>query len=201
MSPLAQTPLDARMLFGRPQPGETSVESAPEGGLVRDALRGDSRAFDQIIRLHHRRVFHFLHRMTRQRQDAEDLAQQTFIKAFHHLDRFDPSRPMINWLLTIARRTALNHFRSPGKWEEIPAEIACSEPSPARCAEDRDQADNLWEKLRAALPRRQFEILWLRFGEGLSTQETARVVGLTQTHVKVLVFRARQTLGKGERPS
>jgi len=174
------------MLFGRP-PDEMDAASAPEASLVRAALLGDSRAFDEIIRLHHRRVFHFLQQMTRQRQDAEDLTQQTFLKAFHHLRRFDPARPMINWLLTIARRTALNHFRSVRKWEEIPAEIASADPSPAHAAEARDQTDNLWERLR--------------FGEGLSTQETARVVGLTQTHVKVLIFRARQTLAKGETPS
>jgi RNA polymerase sigma-70 factor (ECF subfamily) len=188
------------MLFGRP-PDEMDAASAPEASLVRAALLGDSRAFDEIIRLHHRRVFHFLQQMTRQRQDAEDLTQQTFLKAFHHLRRFDPARPMINWLLTIARRTALNHFRSVRKWEEIPAEIASADPSPAHAAEARDQTDNLWERLRTMLSRRQFEILWLRFGEGLSTQETARVVGLTQTHVKVLIFRARQTLAKGETPS
>ena len=201
MIPLAQTPADARMLFGRPQPDETDAVAATEASLVRATLLGDSRAFDEIIRLHHRRVFHFLHQMTRQRQDAEDLTQQTFIKAYHHLDRFDPARPMINWLLTIARRTALNHFRTPGKWEEVQAEVASPGPSPARSAEERDETENLWSKMRAVLSRRQFEILWLRFGEGLSTAETAQIVGLTQTHVKVLIFRARQVLGKGETTS
>jgi len=184
------------MLADRLQPPD--AEPGPEAGLVRDALRGEAEAFNQLIRLHHRRIFNFLHQMARQRQDAEDLTQQTFLKAYHHLARFDSRRPLINWLLTIARRTALNHFRSAGKWAEVPDDLASPGPSPAHAAEQRERMDNLWGRMRAVLSRRQFEILWLRFGEGLSTAETAQIVGLTQTHVKVLIFRARQALGKGD---
>jgi RNA polymerase sigma-70 factor (ECF subfamily) len=139
--------------------------------------------------------------MTRQRQDAEDLTQQTFVKAFQHIERVDPSRPIINWLLTIARRTALNHFRSARKWEFVPAELASDEPSPIRQLEQQERSDNLWSRARRVLNQREFEVLWLRFGEDLSTEETARVVGLTQIHVKVLVHRARQRLMKGETQS
>ena len=168
-----------------------------ESRLVHETLSGNPRAFEELVRLHTRRVFNFLYQMTRQRQDAEDLAQQSFIKAFHNLHRFDPQRPFINWLLTIARRTALNHFRSAKKWEEVPADAACDAPSPARSAEDQDQSDTLWDRARRSLSQREFEVLWLRFAEELSTEETARVAGLTQTHVKVLVYRARQQLLKG----
>jgi RNA polymerase sigma-70 factor (ECF subfamily) len=168
-----------------------------EAEIVRATLAGNSHAFSDIIRLHHRRVYNFLHQMTRQHQDAEDLTQQTFIKAFHSLARFQPHRPLINWMLTIARNTALNHFRDTKKWDEIPADAATSEPSPVRAAETRERSENLWARARALLSPREFEILWLRFAEELSTAETATVVGLTETHVKVIVHRARQTLLKG----
>jgi RNA polymerase sigma factor (sigma-70 family) len=62
--------------------------------------------------------------MTRHHQDAEDLTQQTFLKAHNYLPRFDPQRPFITWVLTIARNTALNHFRDTKKWEEIPEDTA-----------------------------------------------------------------------------
>ncbi len=175
----------------------TRSTSDDEAALIRDAVGGSARAFEQIVRSHQHRVFSFIWQMTRQRQDAEDLTQQTFIKAYHHLAGFDPRRPLINWLLVIARRTALNHFRSAKKWEPVPPETASAEPSPARQAEDRDRSDSLWDRARTVLPPRQFEIMWLRFGEDLSTEETARIVGLTQVHVKVLVHRARQVLLKG----
>jgi RNA polymerase sigma factor (sigma-70 family) len=101
------------------------VEPGPdEAALVRDAVAGTPRAFDAIVRLHSRRIYNFLHHLTRQHQDAEDLTQQTFVKAFHNLHRFDPQRPLINWLLTIARRSALNHFRAAKRWEAMPDEVA-----------------------------------------------------------------------------
>jgi RNA polymerase sigma-70 factor (ECF subfamily) len=177
-----------------------SADAPPpdEARLIAEAVGPNPRAFDELVRLHSRRVFNFLLQMTRQRQDAEDLAQQTFIKAFHNLHRFEPGRPLINWLLTIARRTALNHFRAAKKWEEVPEELASAGPSPARAAEQGDQTDSLWARARRQLSQREFEVMWLRFAEEMSVEETARVAGLTQTHVKVIIFRARRRLMKGE---
>ena len=173
---------------------------ADEAALVQATLAEDPRAFETIVRLHSHRVFGFLHQFTRHRQDAEDLTQQTFLKAYQSLHRFDCHRPLINWLLTIARHNALNHFRSARKWEEVPEQTASAAPSPAHSAEEKDLSENLWARARRLLSPREFEVLWLRFGEELSTEETARIAGLTQTHVKVLVYRARQQLLKGTNP-
>ena len=172
-----------------------------EAVTLQEAAEGDTVAFGEIVHIHHRRVFNFLRQMTRHHQDAEDLTQQTVIKAFHYLARFDRKRPLINWLLTIARNTALNHFRDEKKWEELPIDPAGTEPTPARQIEQNEQQENLWAQARALLSPREFEVLWLRFSEELSTRETAQVVGLTETHVKVMVFRARQTLLKGAKLS
>ena len=183
-----------------PLPGPNDA-GYDEAGLIRETVAGNARAFDGLVRAHHRRVFNFLCQMTRHQQDAEDLTQQTFIKAYHHLARFAQQRPLINWLLTIARNTALNHFRDVKKWDELPFDAVGPEPSPARHAEQKEQTANLWERARALLSPREFEVLWLRFAEEMSTRETARVAGLTETHVKVLVFRARQALLKGVNPT
>jgi RNA polymerase sigma-70 factor, ECF subfamily len=190
-------------LFSR-APSPEAVESrtqisAEEAALVRDAAAGNTRAFEALVGQHSRRVFNFLYQMTRHRQDAEDLTQRTFIKAYHNLARFDPQRPWINWLLTIARRTALNHFRDTKRWEEIPESSESAEPSPARNAEMQDRSDNIWAHARAVLSQREFEIIWLRFAEELSTEETAQATGLTVSNVKVIVFRARQQLLKGDK--
>ena len=188
-------------LFSAPS---TSQRDCPPAGrmedaeFVRAAAAGDARAFENLVRLHHRRVLNFVFQMTRQRQDAEDITQQTFVKAYQHIHRVDVTRPIINWLLTIARRTALNHFRSARKWEFVPADLASGEPSPARQLEQQERTENLWARARRVLSQREFEVLWLRFAEEMSTEETARIAGLTQIHVKVLVHRARQRLLKGE---
>lgn len=174
--------------------------SAEEAALVRAAASGSGQAFEALVSQHSRRLFNFLFQMTRHRQDAEDLTQRTFIKAYQNLGRFDPQRPLINWLLTIARRTALNHFRDTKRWEEIPEGSQSSEPSPARQAEIQDRSENVWARAREVLSQREFEVLWLRFAEELSTEETAQAMGLTVPNVKVIVFRARQQLLKGDNP-
>ena len=174
--------------------------SAEEAALVREAAAGSGQAFEALVNQHSRRLFNFLFQMTRHRQDAEDLTQRTFIKAYQNLGRFDPQRPLINWLLTIARRTALNHFRDTKRWEEIPEGSQSSEPSPARQAEIQDRSENVWARAREVLSQREFEVLWLRFAEELSTEETAQAMGLTVPNVKVIVFRARQQLLKGDNP-
>ena len=83
------------------------------------------------------------------------------------------------------------------RWEVLPETLSCEAASPAERARTNDDADTLWSRARRILSQREFEILWLRFGEDLSTEETARVAGLTKTHVKIIVFRARQHLMKG----
>ncbi len=174
------------------EPGAPPIEAE----LVAATLAGDGRAFDQLVRLHSSRVFNYIHQMTRHAQDAEDLTQQTFIKAYRALDRFDTSRSLVAWLLTIARRTALNHFRDTRQFVEFSEETADGTASPVRDAERNDRVENLWSEARRILSPRHYEVLWLRFGEDMSVEETARVTGLTQTHIKILVFRARHKLAK-----
>lgn len=179
-------------------PGSAPGALPEESALVRSCVDGDGRAFEELVRRHTSRVFNYVFQMTRHRQDAEDICQQTFIKAYRNIDRVDPDRPIIGWLLTIARRTAINHFRSAKAWTELPEDTASTETSPARQVENLERAGNLWEKARQILAPRDFEVLWLRIAEEFSVEETARVTGLTETHVKVLVYRARQQLMKGE---
>jgi RNA polymerase sigma-70 factor (ECF subfamily) len=164
--------------------------------LIADCIGGDMSAFDEIVRTHTPRVFNYILHMTRHRQDAEDIAQQTFIKAYTHLSSFDPTRSFIAWLLTIARRTALNHFRSAKHFEPVADDTASTETAPDRNVEKRDQLDTLWAQAKRVLSEREFEVLWLRYAEDMSLEETARVVGLNQTHTKIIAFRARQRLIK-----
>ena len=172
-------------------------EGYDEIKLIRETVAGNGRAFEAIVHTHHRRVYNFLYHMTRHCQDAEDLTQQTFIKAFQRLGSLDQTKPLLNWLVTIARNNALNHFRDAKKWSELPADTACSAPNPARYFEDKERTASLWERARTVLSQREFEVLWLRFAEEMSIRETAQVVGITQTHVKVIVFRARRVLLNG----
>jgi len=177
--------------------GTTLSANEQDADLIGRVLAGERSAFDELVGLHSPRVFRFLYQFVRHRQDAEDLTQHTFVKAYQHLAGFDLRRPLINWLLTIARRSALNHFRAARRWEPISDLDADHTPGPAALAEQTEQTRNLWDQARAELSPREFEVLWLRFGEDLSTAETARICGLTQPHIKILVYRAKRTLAKG----
>jgi len=173
-----------------------SSDFSVDARLIADCLQGEMRAFDEIVHLHTPRIFNYVLHMTRHRQDAEDITQQAFIKAYTHLASFDPTRSFIAWLLTIARRTALNHFRSAKNFEPVAEETATQEPTPDRQFEKRDQLDTLWAQARRVLSEREFEILWLRYAEDMSLEDTARIAGITQTHTKIIAFRARQRLMK-----
>jgi RNA polymerase sigma-70 factor, ECF subfamily len=173
-----------------------SSDFSVDARLIADCLRGEMRAFDEIVHLHTPRIFNYVLHMTRHRQDAEDVTQQTFIKAYTHLASFDPTRSFIAWLLTIARRTALNHFRSAKNFEPVAEETAAQDPTPDRQLEKRDQLDTLWAQAKRVLSEREFEILWLRYAEDMSLEDTARIAGITQTHTKIIAFRARQHLMK-----
>src|SRR5262249_57573923 len=78
--------------------------------LARRARRGDVAAFDDLVRRFHRPVYRFCWRLLRS-ADAEDLAQDTFVRAFVHFERFDPDRPVLPWLIAIARRLCLDVLR------------------------------------------------------------------------------------------
>lgn len=190
---LMTLPPQAAAAAGTTAPSTTSPTDA---ALIRDCLAGNTAAFDEIVRQHGSRVLNYVLNMTRHRQDAEDITQQTFIKAYTHLARFDPGHSFIGWLLTIARRTALNHFRSARQFEPMADSLAETTPSPARQAERADLLNTIWNEARRVLPPREFEVMWLRYAEDLPIEETARIVGLTQTHTKIIAFRARQRLLK-----
>ena len=177
---------------------EILASRSEEAGLVQAAVAGDGQAARELVRLFHRPIFRFVCRMTGQAQDAEDITQETFVKAFRSLDRVDTSRPLINWLFTIARRTALNHFRSKKEWVELPPEAASESPGPRQEVERREVVDGVWAKARRVLSAAEFQVLWLRFGENLSTAEAAKAAGRSTTSIKTLIYRARQRLLAGK---
>jgi RNA polymerase sigma-70 factor, ECF subfamily len=90
--------------------GSDADDRRAELDLARRARRGDAAAFDQLVVRFHRPILRFCWRLLRS-ADAEDLAQDTFVRAFVHFERFDPERPVLPWLIAIARRLCLDVLR------------------------------------------------------------------------------------------
>jgi RNA polymerase sigma-70 factor (ECF subfamily) len=148
---------------------------------------------DRLIEDQGQRILNYLLQMTGNRHDAEDLTQDTFVKAFKSAQRGQRPANLTAWLLTIARRTALNHFRAARPTENLSADVPFDSADPALVAAQTDDHAQLWAVARR-LKRICFEALWLRYAEGLSVAETARVLGRHPIHVRVLLHRARMDL-------
>ena len=172
----------------------TSPEADSEQ-LARRAREGCRDAFELLVTRHEHQIFNYLHQLTCNRHDAEDLAQETFVKAYRAIHRYDASFAFATWLFTIAKRTAYSHFRSARRVEEQPPDDPVDPANPATLLEGKEESDSLWALARR-LKRNQYEALWLRYTEGFSVAEIARIMNRNQIHVKVLLHRGRTTLAK-----
>lgn len=172
-----------------------------DGALVRRVLAGDREAFRGLVEKYQGRVYHAVHRIVRDPDEAEDLAQETFVKAYTNLARYDGRWAFSTWLTTIANRTALNAARKrrnqyavsfedlPGGWgegksrEKDPAQMAGRNEWLARL---KSEIDALGDKMRV--------VFGLRYEEDLPVSEIARITRSTQSAVKVTLHRARKIL-------
>lgn len=185
MHRLTLTAMDLPLPASMP-PRERSAGAAPDQALA--------VAFGELATDYYERVFQFLARQVRQRHEAEDLTQRTFIRAFRAFPRFDRARPFAPWIFTIARRELIDYYRRlRPETAELEEAHAVSRAAPDRAAEQEDAAARVWE-LAEALPPKQRQALLLHYGEGFSLPEVAAIMNLTHVHAKVLVFRARQRL-------
>jgi RNA polymerase sigma-70 factor (ECF subfamily) len=141
-----------------------------------------------LVHRYHARVFAFLLTLTRHRQDAEDLTQETFLRAWNKIHHYDPAMPLLPWLFTLARRLSIAALRRsrplPEDWS-YPAD-----PEPPV------QAAWLWEVARHRLSPEAYSALWLHYREELPLKEVAGVLGKREGAVKVLLHRARKNLAE-----
>lgn len=160
--------------------------------LVRLALAGSSRALEELWRRYQQRLFLFIRRRVGLQQDAEDLLQESFIKARRYLDRYDGRYRFSTWLYTLSNQLIISHFRR-RKTETMPADLPGQEAGPAELAESDSLSDTIW-KAAAGLPEKQFSIVWLRYVEDMSLREAARVMKVSEINARVLLCRARIAL-------
>lgn len=174
-----------------PVAGATLGERTSEE-LAWQAGRGCQASFAELVRRFAPRLQAFLRRRTRDRHEAEDLAQDTFVRAYENIARYDDSWRFSTWLFTIASRVAVSHHRRshpPCSQMDLQAP-ACDEP-----AQERDQREHLWA-MAARLPEGQYRCLQLRYAKDMSIKEIARAMGKSQVCVKVLLYRARMNMAK-----
>ncbi len=182
-------------------------EQTPDLDLARLARAEDEAAFAEIVRRYSPRVFHVAHRFFRDRGQAEEAAQETFLKAFAQMKSFAGRGSMEGWLTRIATNTCLNLLRTAKRrpelvtsdlsvdevdWLERKAAATTSASSNEGSIENQVIAADLAERLLANLPPEDRLALTMIDGEGASVNEVAQMTGWSESKVKVRAFRARK---------
>lgn len=150
--------------------------------------------FPSLARDYYDPVYRFIRRQSPSEADAADITQDTFLRAQKAFSKYDPRRAFAPWIFTLARRQLADFYRQRRQpHESIETEPEDPGDNPREQAAAVEQAEHVW-KLAAGLKPKHHQVLLLHYEEAFSVEEIARIMGLTQTHVKVLLFRARSAL-------
>lgn len=168
---------------------------------VQGALAGDEQAFAEIVYTFQNAVYNLCYRMLGERTEAEDAAQEAFLRAYSHLDRYDPGRPFKTWLLTIASNHCIDRIRKRRMQylslddEPLAASLALSsdDPEPEEAAVDHERSAEIQLLLETLNPDYRAAVI-LRYWYDYSYQEIAEMLNTTESAVKSRLFRARKAL-------
>jgi RNA polymerase sigma-70 factor (ECF subfamily) len=181
-------------------------EVHPDVLLVERAKQGDVQAFEKLIRQYDRQVFRIAQHITQNREDAEDVVQDAFLKAYEKLDQFQGNSKFYTWLVRIAVNESLMRLRKrrTGRMVSIDEDVETEEGSMPRDLADwspdpeaqygQSEMAEILRKTIQGLPQGFRVVFVLRDVEGLSTEETAAALELSVPAVKSRLLRARLQL-------
>jgi RNA polymerase sigma-70 factor (ECF subfamily) len=186
-----------------------ALGTLPDADVVRLAQQGREPAFRELVRRYERPVFSLVYRMVRDREVAEDLAQDTFVKVLNHIDRYSPEFKFSSWLFKIANNVAIDHLRrrrldtvsidgapdatSASEVEASTIQLASEQESPLEELASRELGSAIERAIGALRPQYRACIM-LRHVEGRSYEEIAATLDLPLGTVKTYIHRARHEL-------
>ena len=174
----------------------TSQDTEADNSIVERYLAGDMSAFDELMIRYERQIYRVCFRFVNNRDDAMDLAQEVFIKAFEHLSSFRRESSMKTWLYRIAMNHCINHVKKNAReFVEITENIGSTRASVHSDMEEREQREQ-FRTLVKRLPPKQKAILEMRIHEQLSYEEIATMSGRSISTIKASVFFALEKLRK-----
>ena len=192
-----------------PPPSQLDLANLPDADVVRLAQEGRETAFRELVRRYERPVFSLVFRMVRDRETAEDLAQDAFIKVLNHIDKYSPEFKFSSWLFKIANNVAIDwmrrkrldtvsmdgspHATTAAEVEATTFDLAAQQES----ALDEMEARELGSAIERAIAKLRPEYracIMLRHVEGRSYEEIATTLDLPLGTVKTYIHRARHEL-------
>ena len=172
---------------------DTARGAISDEKLAAESAAGSEACFEELVRRFAPRLFRYLRPKTASAEEAEDLVQETFRKAFQNIARFDAGYRFSTWLYTIAHRQAISFFRARRVSSAAPTEAVDESSGPEDLLVRREEVRYFWSLARR-LPRQQYQAFWLRYAEDLSVAEIARVMKRPAAHVRVMLHRGRLKL-------
>jgi len=177
--------VDGSLAVIGPEPG-VSDES-----LASRAATGDRTAFASLVERYDGRIFRFAMLRVSNRDDATEVTQETFLRAWRSIGRFDPDRRFSTWVLSIAHRESIEVIRRrQRRRRDLDREAPVNEQGAGL------ELPDLWALARRVLDEASFEAVWLRYVEDRAPAEIAKVMGRTGVSVRVMLHRARARLGE-----
>ena len=181
-----------------PQNGNMTDEDA----WIKAAREGDTAAFGNLVKAYQTPIYNLACRMLGNRSEAEEAAQEAFVRAYNHLDSYDPERPFSSWLFSITSHYCIDRLRRrridwlPLK-EEIaePVRLASASPDPETVVTQRDREAWIQELMKALSPVDR-AALTLHYWYDCPYKEIADVLDLTVSAVKSRLYRARRALAE-----
>ena len=165
-----------------------TVESIPESELIIRARRGEGSAWESLVRTHQQPVFRLAYLLLGDPADAEDVAQEAFIRASRNLDKFDEHRPFRPWLMRIASNLARNRRRSLVRYWRALERAARLQPAPD-LGLNADDVQELWDAIRK-LKHTDQQVIYLRYFLEVSEAEMASILEIAPGTVKSRLHRS-----------
>ena len=174
---------------GTTPPPELSVDD-----LAARAQRGDEACFQELVSRLRAPLTAFLARRLTRPDDADDVVQETFLRAYRFIDRYDPERRFSTWLFAIGKNVAANHRSAARRRADVERSGAAETEAVAAAEPTAAEADEVWQAARRVLGDDSYRALWLRYAQDMSVGEIARELGRSVVATKVMLFRARKKL-------
>ncbi|EGL16569.1 RNA polymerase sigma factor SigW [Paenibacillus chitinolyticus] len=178
-----------------------------ETRLAKLARNGDRGAFEELVNLYKDKIFHLAYRMLGNKQEAEDAVQDTFLRVYNNLDRYDENQKFSTWIFRIGTNLCIDRLRKRKPTYSLDAEMPDSEgndfyamlASKDELPEDQIVLSETQQVIRRAiqtLPEKYKSVVILRYLHDMSLQEIGDVLGMPVTTVKTRVHRGREYLRK-----
>ena len=162
--------------------------------LIPRILSGDGQAYAQVVQHFQHMVYTVCHRVLRNAEDAEEATQDTFVKAYQHLEGFSGQSKFSTWLYSIAYRTAISHGRKRRHDTTSIDDMVHHPPAENHETADRHELRGVLDKALSCIPAEDAAILSFFYLEEMSVEEIVTVTGLGASNVKVKLHRGRKKL-------